>query len=485
MALVLLLAATARAQDVDWSGTWSVDGGGTAAVGVQGGEYTLLASVTTPSIRTQDVALVGTATGADLRLDGTLTITSGFVGALGGGGKILPGVPCSLLAHEQDQGANQIADVQYWTNGSLIRTETWQRTRPLIEILGLASNGAPLAGAFDAKLSTTGLVVRYRLNGSETRALRLTVTVDPAHELYTGFYTTPLIREKSEGQVAPGVHAAGWDGRDGTPAARIALEGGYTLRLEAEDGEGASRSVVLAGPRFVFVGANSPPGLGRLSSPTLRGRALNALAETKGFGSQDATPSYAPNDALAVLPDAATCIVNAHGVPGGIVFRDETAAGGAGATTILAGSVVEGIDLRDLHWAVLTCCHSGLSDPISANGTKSMTDAFVAAGCDFAIGFNKYVRVTFGENFQEEILKLLERGSTIGKAARQAARNALRAEFPENHIPDAKLDAFMADEKSSKVEADLTVFGGLTFSTGPGITEDEPYWPPRYGNSRN
>jgi hypothetical protein len=458
---VALLATATTAHASDWPGTWAVDGGGERTLVEQGHLLCLDASL--PAAGGQvSFHFVGAPDGHRLHLEGHAAASVGFVGALDG--------------HKND-GKHHLAvvdaDLDRGTIEARIRVdqesptnETWRRGE--LEITELLSDGLPVAGAFDAKRSRSGLVVHYRTSGT-TMKLALRVVVGEGHP-YATFYADPRIHEADLGTVPPGEHEATWDGRDDTSARRIALGGAYNIIITS-GAVHAERALSVTPPRFEAIGSSWPAttvsidarGIPHSSSawdPSAHIRDLASLVVTSlgepgkpGFDFEGPRIVTSVDDVARYAEDAGALLLTTHGAPGSLSVHDGTGRISYDPKDTFGRSLV------DVHFALVSACSSGAGEP-------SVAEKLVAAGCDVVLGFAKPVGIAESEDFEKLSLVLLSLGAPIEKASRDAARlvHPFHLELPE---------------RGDHVESCLVV------KRAAGIPEDETLWPPRYGCSTN
>ena len=344
--------------------------------------------------------------------------------------------------------------------------ETWRRGE--LEIVELLSDGLPVAGAFDAKRSRTGLVVHYRTSGSSMK-LALSVVVAEGHP-YPTFYSDPKIHEADLATVAPGDHEASWDGRDDTSARRIALGGSYIIIVTSGPVH-AERSLSVNPPRFEAIGSSWPSTVASIDThgiphgssdwdPSAHIQELAALLVTSlgepgkpGFDFEGPRIVTSVDEVARYAEDAGALLLTTHGSPGWLAIHDGT------GRVSYDPKVTFGRSLVDVHFAIVSACSSGAGEP-------SVAEKLVAAGCDLVLGFGTTVGIPEGDDFEKLALALLSLGAPIEKASRDAARlvHPLHPELPEGGAP---------------IESCLVV------KRAPGIPEDETLWPPRYGCSTN
>jgi hypothetical protein len=460
VATFLMLTGVARASE--WGGTWTVEGGGTRTLDESGA--TLSLDVTLPvQGGTANFHLRGGAMGqAKLRLQGEGTKTVGVVGALSqqrGGGKYKATLDAELV----DGSVN----ARFSVGSDPAISETWHRGN--LEVVSLESDGKPLSGDFDAKLSETGLVVKYRAH--VPLDLTAQVVVGDGHP-YASFYADPVIFSAPLGAVEAGDHDFTWDGRDQTAAARIALGGPYRVVLVAGK-EKADKGFSVAAPRFETVGSNWPKGT-NASSPDWDWKpaeylagvsalvALRPLATVETAGK----PSFAvsaphilqsPDGVDGVLSRAASFVLQTHGYSGTVGFYD--------GTDERMYEPTPGT-LKDVHFAFASCCETDLE---YSNG--SFCDKLVNAGCDVVIGYENEVFVEEGQDFVAATMALLTRGDPIQKTAED-----MKTPVGANY----ELRYKRWNQKRAKSVAEC-----MHVKFGHGIPPSESLWPPRYGNSKN
>jgi len=466
--IVILLAAVAQAKDVDWAGGWTKDGGGGVVVGA-GPQGTLTLDEHVPTTDGQSVSFVGSGSGSTLTMEGRFTETVGYVGAIDGqtGQKRHT---CGLAASARRDGNDQVADVTYTVDGSQVRTETWRRPLPPIEI-ELEEGNAPLSGPIDGKLSTTGLQVVYTVHGSDPLQLQLEITVDAGHPC-PEFYANPTLYTQSLGVTQPGKHTATWDVRDQTPEARLAIQGCYKARVSASKVLSAEATFTVAAPRFVVVG--TPPCKGVAGGAGGTSAVLSPIMSGKGYDSSlpaSTTPAGIPT----AVGNAAFAVFHAHGTP--------TALAIAGVTTTTLDASAFG-SLKDLHVAAVVACWTGGD---TGDTTPSFLQSLVDKGCDVGIGFRSPVAALEAADWVNQFCMLLERGSPIVKTAQDTARETLKRWWRfDPPVDDADLDRIVLVLRQRRASVDMEPCAvSMTVKYGNGITSAEQYWPPRYGNSKN
>jgi hypothetical protein len=467
--IVVLLAAVAQAKDVDWAGGWTKDGGGGVVVSA-GPQGTLTLDEHVPTTDGQSVGFVGSGSGNTLTMAGRFTETVGYVGAIDGQ-KGQKQHTCGLTATERRDGDDQVADVTYTVDGSQVRSETWRRPLPPIEI-ELEEGNAPLAGPIDGKLSTTGLQVVYTVHGSDPLQLTLEITVDAGHPC-PEFYANPTLSTQSLGVTQPGKHTATWDLRDQTAAARLAIQGCYKARVSASKALSAEATFTVAAPHFVVVG--TPPCQGVAGGAGGTSAVLGPIMSGKGYDASlpaATTPAGIPT----AVGNAAFAVFHAHGTPTTLAI--------AGVTTSTLSASAFG-SLKDLHVAAVVACWTGgdSGDP----QTPCFLQGLVDRGCDVAIGFRSSVLAFEAADWVSQFCMLLERGSPIVKTAQDTAKETLKRWWSfDPPVDDADLDRVILVLKARRASSDVEpCAASMTVLYGSGVTSAEQYWPPRYGNSKN
>ncbi len=506
LAIVLLLASFAHAKDVDWEGVWLKDGGGSVTVELNKGTYSSERYSVNEDLQVGSdrrwVTLHGSGEGQELKMTGKLIETVGFVGVLDRSKLDKPQRPASLTATEHDERGEEVADVVFTVEGFEPRQETWRRKIKALKIVDLSADGQELTGELDVKRSTTGLVVRYRVEGQEPLALEATILVDRARHAYADFYGDPPapLWKLSLGTKEPGEHTLIWDGRDQTAAARIALGGGYIVRIEADETRFATKNFAVAPPQFEYVGSPRFGDDDHLHDPTARGAQLNVFASADGYSVHEAAPATTWADAAADLPMAGACIIHTHGLPSALCFYggDPMAPVVTESFSFLLSRDVKKIDLKDLHFVIVSACWGAADFDDESDGfhADNIGKSLVDAGCDLAIAFDHKAPAAEDEVFEDVTLQLIKRGASIPKAAKDAARLAFVFMNMESvytwtvDMVQAFADRQRHWRRTNPDDPDpyanyRCLLGSICFFYGGGITEDESFWPPRYGNSKN
>jgi hypothetical protein len=503
LAIVLLLASVAHAKDVDWEGLWLKDGGGSVTVELNKGTHSKERYSVNEDLQVGDdklwVTLYGSGKSQELTMTGKLMETVGFVGALDRRKLDKPQRAATLTATEHDDGSEEVADVVFTVEDMEPRRETWRRKIQLLKIVDLSADGQELTGELDVKWSHTGLDVHYRVEGNDPLPLEATILVDPARHAYADFYSGPLWRE-SLGAIEPGDHHWGWEGRDQTAAARLALGGGYIVKIAADETRSATKNFAVAPPHFEYIGSPRFGSGDHLHDPTARGAQLSVFASADGYSVHEATPATNYADAAAGLPDAGACIIHTHGLPSALCFYggDPLAPIATGSTSLLLSSDVKSLELKDLHFVIVSACWGAADFDDESDGfhADAIGKSLVDAGCDLAIAFDHPAPAQEDEVFEDVLLQLFKRGASIPKAAKDAARLAFVFMNMESvwKWTSEQVQAFADGQRHwrrSKPDdkdpyADYRcLLGSICFFRGGGIPEDESFWPPRYGNSKN
>jgi hypothetical protein len=455
LAALVVLAGSARA-GTDWEGTWKTDKEESRSL-TRAGKLLAL-DVPLADVDKRAFHLVGVPDGHKLRLEGRLEATAGMTGALGG--EKSSGRKHTLVLEGELDERTSTADVRLVLDGATRTTEKWSRGG--IEILSLECDGSALVKPFDAKLSRSGLVVKYRVNGS---ALRITASVRPAQgHPYPAFYKGD-VSSRDLGTVEPGDRSFTWDGRDGTPAKRIALGGDYVLVLEAGT-VSARASFQAAAARFATVGSSWPVlttslGTRPAWNPKDHLEQVAALLVTDpsrgapGFGFEGVRLAKTSDDVKASAKTAASLLISTHGGDGVLLVRGEL------VTQSYRPSDVFGRDLKDVHFAFVSACSSG------AGGPESVVDQLVAAGCDVVVGFRAKVEIEEADAFETVTVALLARGCPIPKAALDAGEALSTTSYHKGTCAPIRGSQMIYTQR------------------GAGIDDSESLWPPRYGCSTN
>lgn len=477
LAVTSCLVGSAAAKDRDWSGVWTKEGGGSIEVKRDGDRYTVVAGLPADGAE-RSVSFTGRGRTEELALEGTLGATRGLTGALSGD-KEKKGRPCTLAARARDEDGTVVAEAVYTVGGAEVRRETWRRSEPLLEIEKLGSDGKALVGAIDVKSSKTGLEVFYRLRGDEPLSLAVQVVVGAKHP-YASFYRSPVVWEGTLGTVEPGRHDFTWNGRDGTPAWRLVLEGDYELVISvaakpADEKRRAKAAFRVAAPHFEYLTGNSPRGGADGLDPRGIGGDRQARASTKGYTSTRPLEPVTGPELRAGLETAAFAIVSTHGGDGYLQFYvgDPESYDRSKDYVVPTGGVE--CDMKDLHVAFVSACRSA----IPGAGTKSIVAALAAGGCDVAIGVDHKINGPEANLFETLLLSLMERGATVEKAARDSARRAYRARHEKPDLRDEEIDALVAREEGEC----QSLAGCLVVLRDRSVSESDDFWPPRYGNA--
>lgn len=469
--LLLLVASSARAESA-WEGTWVNESGERRTLAASGGLFAL--DLELPSVDKRAFHLTGpVAIGDTLRLAGRLEGTAGIRGALGGD-KASGGRHTASLEGDLDR-ATSTADVKLTVDGRG-QSEKWSRGG--LTILKLESDGSELSRPFDAKRSRTGLVVKYRVNGS---ALPLTARVVPAkNHPNASFYEGADVFRRELGTVAPGEHELTWDGRDTTSARRIALGGDYELVLQAGTVH-AERTFTVETARFETIGSDWPAikdeaGIGSRPAwnPTRHLQDLVAVIALTAkvthaqpaFRFEGVRLATSPEEVRRHASEAGSLLISTHGNVGRLTVH------GDGMVKRYTPSEVFKRDLKDVHFAfVSACCSGGTYDEVTKTTKTSVVDQMIAAGCDVAVGFTFPADMQEADDFEKVTMALAARGCPITKAAIDAGKA----------IETAKLQ-YDRGTVSKPLRGEEMIVRKCAAGISP---EKETLWPPRYGCSTN
>ncbi len=502
--LLLVVATTTtvvQAQEKSWAGTWRDEATDQARSVVVEEDAQ---AVTTVVVDDVPVTCRGHSLGPWLALSGKLVRSRGVTGVLedreADDGP--SDVRVDVMPEEEAEDGSERALVRVRLGRRVVREERWRRPGPArLEILRTEGVGGDGLDPIER-----GLTVHVRVRG---RAQDVVLQVELSRGS-TGhrpsFYRQAgvrrgVIREVRAGVLEPGEHAIEWDGRDGTSAKRIALQGAYVVRVDsAERRADATRSgqsrpcevdVDVARPRAVV---HAPVLTRHRSSPETTAKLTAELGDE--YAVERTTSSVSAGAFMRRLRTLAVCYVDTHGAPGAFVVGDfETI---QPADVLVAKRGDGGKPLADVHAVFVSACE--VARPQDANGRPLALDGLLlAAGVDVVVTFRSPVLASDLAAYHDLLgPRLLEYGAPIERATHDAARKAAEdAGYRWNELVLAVRQGVpkssdLYDVLGSVVDV-LTVIerlepvkDALVVRTAPGIdAATEALMPARYGRSTN
>lgn len=490
--LVFVSMGAARGQESAWAGTWRDEATGEARSVVREGAEAVL-SVT---IGEAVVSCRGHTLGSALALEGRLPRTPGLAGALEG--RDADGGPTAVrvdgLPDAEGEHGEERAVVRLRLGRRVVREERW--TRPGVARLELLRTEGIGRDGLDP--IERGLTVHVRVLG---RAQDVSLVV----ELLRGdrgerpsFYRQAgargrVVREVRAGVLEPGEHALEWDGRDGTWAARIALQGAYGVRVDSPERRAdAGRARGQAQPVTLDVTVARPRAM--VHAPVLRG--YRSTPETTGKLTGDLLQEYAVERTTASetadrfmrrLPTMAVSYVDTHGEAGAFLVGDGESIQAADVQNAMRAG--DRKPLRDVHAVFVAACDVALPrvlrGPDGAPVAQvDLTAWLLNAGVDVVVAFRSPVVAVDVEAYHGLLgPRLLEYGAPIERATHDAARQAAEQ---VHYRWQEFLTAWNADHFWQAIERLRPVKDALIVRAGVGIDPAaEALMPARYGVSTN